>query len=152
DHANEVTLRRTAKTMGIMLTGSLTTCSGCAMGKSIRSRIRFSTTTRAVRSLERIFMELIGNKSTPSLGGNLYKAIVRDDYSRFMSVYPITVKSDACTALERFLAESNTLKANHILLTVRSDDEGRFLRERFSDLCVNLHTSVKNTPLQTPPN
>ncbi|CAN0283274.1 unnamed protein product, partial [Discosporangium mesarthrocarpum] len=107
--------------MGIMLTTDLTTCPGYAMGKTIRSRIRSSTTTRAVSPLERVFMDL---ESTPSLRGMLYDAIVRDDYSRFMRVYPLRVKSDAYTALQRFLAEINTLKANHVLLTVRSDEGG----------------------------
>ncbi|CAM9671591.1 unnamed protein product, partial [Discosporangium mesarthrocarpum] len=122
---------------------------GCAVGKSIRSRI-FNDHASGETLGENI-MDLSGKKSTPSLGGNLCDAIVRDDYSRFMRVYLLRVKSETYTALECFLAEkSNTLKANHVLLTVRSDDGGKFLGGRFSDLCVNLRIRQEHTTAATP--
>ncbi|CAN0470622.1 unnamed protein product [Discosporangium mesarthrocarpum] len=114
--------------MGVTLVGKLETCSGCAMGKSIRLAIPSHTTHRAVRKLSRLFMDLSGKKAVSSLGGNWYNTIIRDDFSRFMRVYPLKAKSDAYGALELFLAENNADKAHHLVLTVHSDDGGEFRR------------------------
>ncbi|CAN0509813.1 unnamed protein product, partial [Discosporangium mesarthrocarpum] len=96
------------------------------------------STDRAVSKLGRLFMDLSGKKAVPSLGGSWYNAIIRDDFSRFMLVYPLKAKSDAYGALELFLAENNADKANHVVLTVRSDDGGVFMGGHFSDLCKHL--------------
>ncbi|CAN0503495.1 unnamed protein product, partial [Discosporangium mesarthrocarpum] len=42
-----------------------------------------------------LFMDLSGKKAVSSLGGSWYNAIIRDDFSRFMRVYPLKAKSDA---------------------------------------------------------
>ncbi|CAN0491774.1 unnamed protein product, partial [Discosporangium mesarthrocarpum] len=126
-HAHEAALRKTARSMGVKLPGKLEPCPGCAMGKSIRLGIPSRSTTRAVSKLGRLFMDLSGKKAVPSLGGSWYTAVIRDDFSRFMRVYPLKAKSDAYGALELFLAENNADKVNHVVLTVRSDDGGEFM-------------------------
>ncbi|CAN0413361.1 unnamed protein product, partial [Discosporangium mesarthrocarpum] len=134
-HAHEHALRLTARRMGVTLVGKLETCSGCGMGKSIRLAIPSHTTDRAVSKLSRLFMDLSGKKAVPSLGGNWFNAIILDDFSRFMRVYPLKAKSDAYGALELFLPENNADKAHHLVSTVRSDDGGGVLGGHFSDLC-----------------
>ncbi|CAN0507528.1 unnamed protein product, partial [Discosporangium mesarthrocarpum] len=134
-HAHEHALRHTARRMGVTLVGKLETCSGCGMGKSIRLAIPSHTKNRAVSKLSTLFMDLSGKKAVSSLGGSWYNAVIRDDFSRFMRVYPLKAKSDAYGALELFLAENNADKAHHLVLTVRSDDGGEFLGGHFGDLC-----------------
>ncbi|CAN0491946.1 unnamed protein product [Discosporangium mesarthrocarpum] len=104
--------------MGVKLTGKLEPCPGCAMGKSIRLAIPSRSTNRAVTKLGQLFMDLSGKKAVPSPGGSWYNAIIRDDFSRFMRVYPLKAKSDPYGALELFLAENNADKANHVVLTL----------------------------------
>ncbi|CAN0395530.1 unnamed protein product, partial [Discosporangium mesarthrocarpum] len=149
-HAHEHALRLTARRMGVKLVGKLETCSGCGMGKSIRLAISSHTTDTGVSKLSRLFMDLSGKKAVSSLGGNWYNAIIRDDFSRFMWVYPLKAKSDAYGALELFLAETNVDKAHHLVLTVRSDDGGEFLGGHFGDLCKHLGIRQEHTTADHP--
>ncbi|CAN0496655.1 unnamed protein product, partial [Discosporangium mesarthrocarpum] len=149
-HAHEAALRKTARSMGVKLTGKLEPCPGCAMRKSIRLAIPSRSTNRAVSKLGGLFMDLSGKKAVPSLGGSWYNAIIRDDFFRFMRVYPLKAKSDAYGALDLFLAENNADKANHVVLTVRSDDGGEFLGGHFSDLCKHLRIRQEPTTADHP--
>ncbi|CAN0503257.1 unnamed protein product, partial [Discosporangium mesarthrocarpum] len=114
------------------------------MGKSIRLAIPSHSTNRAVSKLGRLFMDLSGKKAVPSLGGSWYTAVIRDDFSRFMRVYPLKAKSDAYGALELFLAENNADK------TVRSDDGGEFMGGHFGDLCKHLRIRQEHTTANHP--
>ncbi|CAN0482948.1 unnamed protein product, partial [Discosporangium mesarthrocarpum] len=136
--------------MGVKLTGKLEPCPGCAMGKSIRLAIPSHSTNRAVSKLGRLFMYLSGKKAVPSLGGSWYTAVIRDDFSRFMRVYPLKAKSDAYGALELFLAENNADKVNHVVLTVRSDDGGEFMGGHFGDLCKHIRIRQEHTTANHP--
>ena len=75
------------------------------MAKGLRKPIARSTHTRAVKKLERVFVDLSGKMPVPSIGGKRYTLLVRDDHTRFTRVYFLKQKSDAASAFESFLAE-----------------------------------------------
>ena len=82
-HVHEDLLRKTAKQLGVQLTGELQPCRGCSEAKGLRRPIPRSTHTRAAKSASRVFVDLSGPKPVKSQGGKWYTMIVEDDYSRF---------------------------------------------------------------------
>ena len=67
-HANDATLRETAKQFHLKLTGHRQYCGGCGEAKAIRAAVPKTTSFRAARSLERLFGNLIGPFSPPAGG------------------------------------------------------------------------------------
>lgn len=62
NHLNEAWLRATAKEMDVMLKGELEKCKGYSLSKGLRKGIQRTTVTRAVKNLERVFIDLGGPK------------------------------------------------------------------------------------------
>ena len=79
-HANDATLRETAKQLHLKLIGHRQYCSGCGEAKAIRAAVFKTTSFRAARPLERLFADLTGPFS-PSAGGARYCMLLLDDYS-----------------------------------------------------------------------
>ena len=79
-HANNATLRETAKQLPLELTGHRQCCSGCGEAKAIRTAVPKTTSFWAARPLERLFGDLAGPFS-PSAGGAQYCMLLMDDYS-----------------------------------------------------------------------
>ena len=57
-HTHEENLRKTAKQMGIRVTGTLVPCSECAAAKGIRRSVSRSTARRATKPLELLYGDL----------------------------------------------------------------------------------------------
>ena len=79
-HANDATLRETAKQLHLKLTGHWQYCSGCGEAKAIRAAVPKTTSFRVARPLERLFGDFTGAFS-PSAGGARYCMLLVDDYS-----------------------------------------------------------------------
>ena len=79
-HANDTTLRETAKQLHLKLTGHRQYCSGCGETKAIRAAVPKTTSFWTARPLERLFGDLIGPFSQ-SAGGARYCMLLVDDYS-----------------------------------------------------------------------
>lgn len=134
-HAHEALLRSTAKRMGVKLTGEFQPCAGCSRGKGYRKPIPSTTSSRSTRKLQRVFVDLSGKKSVPSIGGSYYAMIVRDDFTRFTWLYFLKNKIDAFKKFEQFLAD---VRDHGEVEAVRSDNGGKFIGEHFAEIC-NLH-------------
>ena len=67
---------------------------GCSMAKGLRRGIKQSTHTRSGKKLGRIFRDLSGPKVVKSHRGKRYTLIVRDNFSRYTSVYFMRHNSD----------------------------------------------------------
>ena len=74
------------------------------MTKSLREPIVRSTDIQADKKLERVFVNLGGKMTVPSIGGKRYTLIVRDAHTRFTRIYFLAKKSDVASAFEPFLA------------------------------------------------
>ena len=79
-HANDATLRETAKQLHLKLAGHRQYCSGCGEANAICAAVPKTTSFRAARPLERLFGDLTGPFS-PSAGGARYCMLLVDDYS-----------------------------------------------------------------------
>lgn len=57
-------------------------CSSCALGKQHRESFPLSSTSRATRILELVYVDLEGPMEIPSLGNSRYYMLLVDDFSR----------------------------------------------------------------------
>ncbi|CAN0027935.1 unnamed protein product, partial [Sphacelaria rigidula] len=137
-HLHGGLLRETAKQLGVTLVGKLHECKGCAMAKGLRKPIPTSTTTRAAKPSERVFMDASGPKLVESAGGMKCSFFIRDDFTRKIWMYFGKHKSDNTRAFKQYLAD-----------TVRSDGGGEFSGS-FSDLCRERGIRQEYTPADSP--
>ena len=133
-HLHEGLLRATAKQLGVTLVGKLHECKGCSIAKGLRKPIPTSTTTRAVKPFERVFMDVSGPKVTESAGGMKYSFLIRDGFSRKIWMYFGKQKSDTTRAFKLYLADVGVKCIPSVVETVRSEGGGEFAGT-FSDLC-----------------
>lgn len=83
-------------------------CDACCYGKM--HRLSFGTRTdRATKPGEVVHSDLCGPMQTKTLGGRLYYAVFKDDYSKYRNVYFLKKKSELKEKLVQFLAEVKTL-------------------------------------------
>ena len=94
------------------------------MAKGYRKPITNSTKSRATKKLGRVFVDLSGPKSIPSLLGKKYVMIVKDDFTRYAWVYFLERKSDAADAFRKFLADVRGDGVPSEVERVRSDNGG----------------------------
>ena len=149
-HTHEVLLKKTAAQQGVKLSGDFHECHGCSMAKGLRKPIARSTHTRAVKKLQRVFVDLSGKMTVSSIGGKWYTLIVRDDCTRFTRVYFLRQKSDAASAFESFLAEVRADGIPSEVVIVRSDNGGEFFGGDFGKLCRTRGIKQEFTPADTP--
>ncbi|CAM9579857.1 unnamed protein product [Sphacelaria rigidula] len=57
------------------------------MAKGLRKPIPTSTTARAAKPFERVFMDASGPKVVESAGGMTYSFLIRDDFTRKIWMY-----------------------------------------------------------------
>ena len=149
-HANEFLLRETAKSLGVELLGRLRPCTGCSMAKGYRKPIANSTKSRATKKLGRVFVDLSGPKSIPSLLGKKYVMIVKDDFTRYAWVYFLERKSDAADAFRKFLADVRGDGVPSEVERVRSDNGGEFFGGEFGDVCRQYCIKQEFTNAKSP--
>ena len=107
-HANDATLRQTAKQLHLKLIGHRQYCSGCGKAKAIRAAIPKTTSFRAARPLERLFGDLT-NPFSPLAGGARYCMLLVDDYSNVGWVLLLKGKTSS-TATQAFRAFFTAIK------------------------------------------
>ena len=73
------------------------------MAKRLRKPIARSTHTRDDKKLQRVFIDLNGNMTVPSIGREWDTLIVQDDCTQFTRVYFLGKRSDAASVFESFL-------------------------------------------------
>lgn len=105
-HASELLLRKTANFLGVELQREMKPCTGSSMSKGYRNKILRSTKTKLGKKLRRVFVDLSGPKSIPSLAGKRYVMVVTDDFSRYTRLYIFDRKSGAASMFGRFLADA----------------------------------------------
>ena len=120
------------------------------MAKGLRKPIAKPTHTRAGKKLQRVFVDLNGKITVPSIGGNWHTLIVRDDCTRFLRVYFLDKKSDAASAFESFLAEVQADGPKSAAMAVRLDNGGYFFRGNFGKLCRKRGIKLEVTAADSP--
>jgi hypothetical protein len=109
-------------------------CHGCLAGKQTRVAFPKSTTFRASKPLELVYVDLCGPITPATIAGNKYFMLVVDDFSRWMQVYMLKCKDQAYDAFVKYKAETENQTSCKIK-TLRSDRGGEFLSSIFSGVC-----------------
>ncbi|CAN0297573.1 unnamed protein product, partial [Scytosiphon promiscuus] len=148
-HSHAVTLRETARQMGIKVTGDLVPCAGCSQAKGRKMPVPWSTRCRAKKPLERLFVDLSGQKH-PSTGGFQYLMMIVDDFSRFGWTYFLKKKSDVPAVFGKFLSDIRALGTPSVVECVRSDNGTEFTKAEFVTLLDSLRIRREHTPVNSP--
>ncbi|CAB1110128.1 unnamed protein product [Ectocarpus sp. CCAP 1310/34] len=119
------------------------------MSKGQVKPVQKSTSTRAVKKLFRVYLDLGGKMKTRSIGGNWYTLIIRDDFSRWTRVFFLKHKSDAAVGFEKFLADYRTKGVPCEVCIARTDGGGEF-QGQFAELCRRHGIKEEFTPPHTP--
>ena len=148
-HANDATLRETAKQLRLKLTGHRQYCSGCGEAKAIRAAVPKVTSFRAARPLERLFGDLTGSFS-PSAGGARYCMLLVDDYSNVGWVLFLKDKtgSTVTQAFRAFFAAIKSLITVHGPVgSLRTDNGLEFVNDDFKNMLTELNIKRELTPV-----
>ena len=147
-------------------------CSGCILGKSHRSIIPKTRTSRSTKHLELIHTDVLGPIEVASIGGSRYVITFIDDYSHWTAAYTMKSKSEALSRFKEFkaMAEKHTstkvkmlkvFETKHTesetsdplkLKALRSDNGGEYLSNEFKDFLlmhgIKHELTVAYTPQQ----
>ena len=84
---------------------NLKICEACARGKATRSLPKKSTTDSITvwAPLELVHSDVCGPFSQPSLTDDRYFVVIVDDYTHYMTVYPIAAKSAVPVCISDFI-------------------------------------------------
>ena len=74
-------------------TSNLNSCQGCALGKMARRSFNNEPRPRRARKIGELIHSDVGCWDIPGIGGFKYYVTFIDDFSRFISIYPISQKS-----------------------------------------------------------
>ena len=148
-HANDATLRETAKQLHLKLIGHRQYCSGCGEAKAIRTAVPKSTSFRPARPLERLFGDLTGPFS-PSAGGARYCMLLVDDYSNVGWVLFLKDKtgSTVTQTFRNFFAAIKPLITVHGSVgSLRMDNGLEFVNDDFNNMLTELNIKRELTPV-----
>lgn len=129
---------------------SESTCEDCLKGKLHKQPFPISE-VRGQRPGEILHMDLCGPMEVGSLGGAYYYLLIKDDYSRFRTVFFLSHKSETVKCVQKFLKYViNNL--GYKVKIIRSDKGKEFINQQMKSLLDNLgiihQTSVAYTPEQ----
>jgi hypothetical protein len=122
---------------GIKITGDEGgQCVSCIVGKHKVSTSK-QAGTRATKVGGLVHSDLCGPLQVPSVSGCRYFMTITDDYSRYISVFPLRAKSDAFHAFEGYCNRFFNLHQRHIS-AIRSDNGTEYRNRQFTEFC-HLH-------------
>ena len=81
-------------------------CEACALGKTHRVPFQKGSSNRATRPLELVHSDVCGPMNVPSIGGSKYMLTFTDDFTRYITVYFITSKSEVLSKSKEFVNAS----------------------------------------------
>lgn len=86
-------------------------CSACQAGKQVANTHPTKAFMSTSRPLELLHMDLFGPTTYASAGGNLYRLVIVDDFSRYTWVFFLHYKSEVASIFKKF---ARRLKMNLI--------------------------------------
>jgi len=107
-------------------------CHGCMLGKMPRGDISRSSSSSTTRPLEIIHSDIAGPFPTEGLHGRArYYISFLDQHTRYSSVYFLQKKSDALSAIKRFINMANNLFSDQgfSVKILQTDNGGEYTSE-----------------------
>lgn len=125
-------------------------CSACIYGKQHRSSFK-SSENRATSVGALVHADLCGPMQVESIGGAKYFLLLKDDFSRYRSVYFLKAKSEVCLFLERFI-KTVPRETTGCVKILRTDNGLEFVNKKVEILLnsnnINHQRTVPYTPEQ----
>lgn len=123
-------------------------CSSCLMSKATRTYSKKSTETRTVAPLDLIHADVYGHEMA-GLNGEKYYLVLLDDFTRFLTVYPMKAKSDAAPLIIDTITQWEKYfhnRGGYCVTMFRSDNGGEFvngqLKSFFRNRGIQFQTTV----------
>ena len=89
-------------------------CEACQKGKQIKHSYKLDNFVSTSKPLELLHMNLFGPSRTISFSGNYYALIIVDDFSRFTWTLFLESKSDAFSALKKFVKRLQNISYSNL--------------------------------------
>lgn len=112
-------------------------CEACVFGKHHRLPYSDSNPMRATKLLELVHSDLCGPMSTSTFGGAKYILTFIDDWSRYLVVYLIKLKSQTLACFREYVTYAQR-QTGALLKILRSDNGGEYTSDAFVDYCKEL--------------
>lgn len=127
-------------------------CEGCVYGKSHRQPFVKDEKKRMDNVGQLVHVDIAGPMSCPSIGGNRFFLLFKDDCSGLQFVYMMKEKSQVVESTKQFLMDWKLLTGDRQVQRLRSDNGTEFKSGSFVKLMVNnkirQEFSVPYTPQQ----
>lgn len=102
-------------------------CEPCVLGKMHRKHFTDSE-RRSCKPGEYIHSDLCGPFETPSLGGNRFYAIFKDEHSAYRIVYPLKTKDQLLEKLKQVISQIRSETGNNVI-RLRSDNGREYVNK-----------------------
>jgi transposase InsO family protein len=109
-------------------------CHGCLAGKQTRKAFPYTTSFRADKPLQLVYVDWCGPITPATPAGNNYFMLLVDDFSRWMCVYMLKSKDQASDVSAKYKAEVENQTRQKIKV-LRSHRGGEFLSGIFAEIC-----------------
>ena len=112
-------------------------CDACQKRKQTSVSFKPKKVVSTSKPLELLHLVLFGPSRTRSLGGNYYRFVIIDDFSRFTWTLFLSSKDDT---FDTFIKFANVIQNQRSLkiISLRSDHGGEFVNHRFENYCDNF--------------
>ncbi|KAD5961160.1 hypothetical protein E3N88_12633 [Mikania micrantha] len=126
-------------------------CEGCLIAKQPRKSFPSVSAWRATKPLELIHADICGPITPSSMGGKRYFLLIVDDCTRYMWVYFLKTKDEACNTFKGFVTEVERQSGLKVKV-LRTDRGGEFNSSVFNEFCqktgIKRHLTAPYTPQQ----
>ena len=127
----------------------LGTCEGCLKGKCHRLPFPKAVHHRAKKPLELVHSDVCGPMKQKSIGGALYFVTFIDDFSRFITVYPLKHKDEVFERFKEWKAEVENQLGEKVKV-LRSDNGGEYKNKAFKAFAKNCGMKQQFSCPRTP--
>lgn len=123
-------------------------CVACALGKQCRQSFPRSMSPRVSEILDLVHTDLCG-PLPESYGGSKYVLVLIDDYSRFVTVYFLSKKSEAKDKIVEYVTLWENQKGK-VVKVIRSDNGGEFVNHQLTKFYKSKGIIQQRTVRYTP--
>ena len=105
--------------------------------------------TKVIELLELLHIDLCGPSTIESIGGNKYRHVIIDDFSRFTWVHFLKKKSEPKPKLKDFIKQ-NEIQLQKLVQNIRSNNSLEFKNQVFEEFMTAKGVSHKFLALYIP--
>ena len=119
-------------------------CIVCALAKITKTPVPRVAETQAEEKLERVFKDVMGHFRVESLSGFRFCIVFADQYTKFVFLDLLKLKSETLAILKKFVLSVRTPKK------LRQENAKEFLSEQLKTYCLDAGVLQEKTIPETP--